>query len=311
MPASRSLDRLPGGSNLLSWRGLRPSAPSIPIESSPLPNPERGFSVLVSMDTPPPPDSRFPEKVYLDNLPVIQEIIAHSARRFTPEDAKDFSQTVMVRLIEDDYRVLREFKGRSSLRTYLATAIKRMLLDYQNHLWGKWHPSAEAKRLGPTAVWLERLRYRDKLSFEEACRVILGEDPEVSRANLEIFEAKIAARIPRHLVGEEHLESEADPKLRPDEILEAKELAGLSRRVLGILFVCINLLDPEARVLFWLSQELSVAGIARVQKVDQKPLYRRLDKIHRQLEKELARRGVRRQDIEEILRRLRPDFLDF
>jgi RNA polymerase sigma factor (sigma-70 family) len=263
------------------------------------------------MDTPPPPNGRSPETVFLENLPVIEEIIAHSARRFTPQDAKDFSQTVMVRLIEEDYRVLREFKGRSSLRTYLATAIKRMLLDYQNHLWGKWHPSAEAKRLGPTAIWLERLRYRDKLSFEEACRVILGEDPEVSRANLEIFEAKIASRIPRHMVGEEHLESEADPKLRPDERLEAKELAGLSRRVLGILLFCINLLEPEERTLLWLSQELSVAEIARVQKTDQKPLYRRLKKIYWKLERGLERRGVRRQNIEEILRRLRPDFLDF
>jgi RNA polymerase sigma factor (sigma-70 family) len=263
------------------------------------------------MDTPPPPDSRPPEKVFLENLPVIQEIVAHSARRFSPQDGEDFSQTVMIRLIEEDYRILREFKGRSSLRTYLAIAIKRMLLDYQNHLWGKWHASAVAKRLGPTAMWLERLRYRDKFSFEEACRVILGEDPEISRANLEIFEAKIKDRIPRHMVGEEHLESEADPTPGPHQQMEDKEVARLSRRVLGVLFACINLLDPEARVLFWLSQELSVAEIARVQKVDQKPLYRRLDKIHRQLEKELARRGVRRQDIEEILRRLRPDFLDF
>ena len=263
------------------------------------------------MNTPFPPDRRSLEKVFLENLPVIREIIAHCARRFSPQDAEDFSQAVMARLIEEDYRILREFKGRSSLRTYLATAIKRMLLDYQNHLWGKWHPSAEAKRLGPTAMWLERLRYRDKLSFEDACRVILGEDPEVSRANLEIFEAKIAARIPRHFVGEEHLKSEADQKPRPDERLEAKELAGLSRRILAVLLFCINLLDSEERTLLWLTQELSVAEIARVQKADQKPLYRRLVKIYRKLEKELARRGVRRQDIEEILRRLRPDFLDF
>jgi hypothetical protein len=92
------------------------------------------------MDTPPPPDSRPPEKVFLENLPVIQEIVAHSARRFSPQDGEDFSQTVMIRLIEEDYRILREFKGRSSLRTYLAIAIKRMLLDYQNHLWGSGMP---------------------------------------------------------------------------------------------------------------------------------------------------------------------------
>jgi RNA polymerase sigma factor (sigma-70 family) len=273
--------------------------------------PDKGSTSKSPMPPSPPHDGRPPKEIFLENLPVIREIIAHCARRFSPQDGEDFSQTVMARLIEEDYRILREFKGRSSLRTYLATAIKRMLLDYQNHLWGKWHPSAEAKRLGPTAVWLERLRYRDKLSFEEACRVILGDDPEVSRANLELFEAKIAARIPRHFVGEEHLESEADKKLRPDERLEAKELAGLSRRVFGVLFVCIKLLDPEDRTLLWLRQELSVAEIARVQTVDQKPLYRRLVKIYWKLEKELGRRGVRRQEIEEILRRLRPDFLDF
>ena len=263
------------------------------------------------MDTPPPTDSRPPEKIFLENLPVIREIIAHSARRLSRQDGEDFSQTVMVRLIEEDYRIFREFKGRSSLRTYLAIAIKRMLLDYQNHLWGKWHPSAEAKRLGPTAIWLERLLYRDKLSFEEACRVILGEDPEVSRANLELFRAKLAVRIPRHMVGEEYLESEADTKLRPDERLEAKELAVLGRRVLRTLFTCISLLDPEERTLLWLKLELSVAEIARLRKVDQKPLYRRLVKIYWKLERELARRAVRRQEIEEILRRLRSGFLDF
>jgi hypothetical protein len=57
------------------------------------------------MDTPLPPESRPPEEVFLENLPVIREIIAHCARRFSHQDGEDFSQTVMTRLIEEDYRV--------------------------------------------------------------------------------------------------------------------------------------------------------------------------------------------------------------
>src|SRR5579872_3437548 len=240
VPTSRSLDRLPGASNLFSRRGLGPSLPSIPIESSPIPDPERGFSVLVPMDTPPPPDSRQPEKVFLENLQVIREIIAHCSRRFSPQDGEDFSQTVMVRLMEEDYRILREFRGRSSLRTYLAIAIKRMLLDYQNHLWGKWHPSAEAKRLGPVAMLLERLLYRDRFSFDEACREIQGKNPNLTREMLEALAAKLPPRIPRRFVGEEQLDAEADREMRPDERLEEKERGRIGRRVWGTVLQCIK-----------------------------------------------------------------------
>jgi len=263
------------------------------------------------MDTPPPPDSRQPEKVFLENLQVIREIIAHCSRRFSPQDGEDFSQTVMVRLMEEDYRILREFRGRSSLRTYLAIAIKRMLLDYQNHLWGKWHPSAEAKRLGPVAMLLERLLYRDRFSFDEACREIQGKNPNLTREMLEALAAKLPPRIPRRFVGEEQLDAEADREMRPDERLEEKERGRIGRRVWGTVLQCIKARPPEDQVLLWLRLELSVAEIARLRQLEQKPLYRRLDKIYSELRNDLSRHGVRRQEIEAIFGRLQPGFLDF
>jgi RNA polymerase sigma factor (sigma-70 family) len=300
--APRNLERFSGGSKPFSRSGLHPRMPSTPVESPPSLGLKRESRVLVPRaPTPPPSSGRPPEEVFLENLPVIREIISHCGRRFSPQDAEDFSGTVMCRLIEYDYKVIREFRGRSNFRTYLTVAIKRMLLDYQNHLWGKWHYSAEAKRLGPIAMRLEALLYRDWYSFDEACRVILGKDPKISRQELEALEAKLPYRIPRRFVGVEPLETEADRQPGPHERAEAKERGIVSRRVFGIVHQCIKALPPEDQVLVWMRMELSVANIARLRRVDQKPLYRRLDKIYEKLQKDLARHGVRRQDIEAIL----------
>jgi hypothetical protein len=54
-----------------------------------------------------------------------------------------------LKLIENDYRILRSFEGLASLGTYLTTVIARLFLDFQIHEWGRWRPSAAATRLGP------------------------------------------------------------------------------------------------------------------------------------------------------------------
>ena len=68
--------------------------------------------------------------------------------------------------------MLRRFEGRSSLTTYITVVVQRLFLDRRNRLWGKWRPSAEARRLGPTAVLLERLVSRDGWSAEQALETL-------------------------------------------------------------------------------------------------------------------------------------------
>src|SRR4051812_47207016 len=64
---------------------------------------------------PKPPDGLSPEQIFLGHQRLIEDVIAHCCRRsrFQPEEAKDFGQEVMVKLIEDDYAVFRLFEGRS------------------------------------------------------------------------------------------------------------------------------------------------------------------------------------------------------
>src|SRR5207247_4910890 len=104
-------------------------------------------------------------------------------------DAEDFASTVKLRLIEDDYEVLARFEGRSSLKTYLTVVVNRFYLDYQTQRFGKWRSSAEARRLGPVALRLEVLLYRDGLTFEEASGV-LRTDMRVTDSVEALYEMK-------------------------------------------------------------------------------------------------------------------------
>ena len=87
-------------------------------------------------------------------------------------EQEDFAGFVHLRLIEDDYAILRKFQKRSSLRTYLAAVIERLSLDFCVEKWGRWRPSAMAERLGPVAIVLERLVTRDGHTLEEAIEII-------------------------------------------------------------------------------------------------------------------------------------------
>ena len=68
---------------------------------------------------------------------------------------------VKLRLVENDYAVLRAYEARSKFETFISIVVQRMALDFRIHMWGKWHASAEAKRLGPLAIRLEELLLRN------------------------------------------------------------------------------------------------------------------------------------------------------
>jgi RNA polymerase sigma factor for flagellar operon FliA len=140
-----------------------------------------------------------PEKLLLESLPDLERISAFVCRRSSVlgADAEDFHSWVRLRLIENDYAILRKFEARSTLRTYLAVVVQRLMLDYRNHQLGKWRPSAEAKRLGEVAVGLEMLLHRDRRSVDEAIATTEARHAEVSRAEIEAILRRLPQRAPR------------------------------------------------------------------------------------------------------------------
>ncbi len=114
------------------------------------------------------------QRLLIDHLNLVDQIVRTSGRHrhLSAVEQDDFSSFVKLRLVEDDYAVLRKFQGRSSLWTYLSAVIERLSLDFCAERWGRWRPSKMAERLGPIAIILERLVHRDGHTVEEAMEIV-------------------------------------------------------------------------------------------------------------------------------------------
>ena len=240
-----------------------------------------------------------PERTFLDNIAVIDRILGVIARRHAlPQaDAEEFASWARARMIDGNYAVIRKFGGRSSLSTYLSVVIGNLFLDYRNSIWGRWRPSAAAQRLGPIGIRIEELLYRDGYSLREAVGVL--QSGGVALSDTEI--ARLAAKIPqRERANEVGLEKADIALLAADP-----PTSGSDERVqvVGAIRELITQLPDEEQVIvrmrFW--DDISVADIARTLRIDQKPLYRRLESIQKQLRTALVSRGIDESLVADIL----------
>src|SRR5215204_662680 len=145
------------------------------------------------------------EAFFLSNLTLIDQVVASVARRhrLMSADVEDFRSTVYVRLIQNDYAALRKYEGRSSLRTYLTSVIGRLLLDQRNSTWGKWRPSAAARRGGELAIHLEKLTL-EGVGFEHACDMLeSARGQAIDRRTLRDIFDRFPRRARRSFVAEE------------------------------------------------------------------------------------------------------------
>jgi RNA polymerase sigma factor for flagellar operon FliA len=245
-------------------------------------------------------------QLFLHHLPLIERVAMHACRRrgFGREETQDFVSHVKVKLIEDEYAIIRKFQGKSSIETYLTVVINRLFLDHLNQRWGKWRPSEEAKRLGPLAIQLDRLLHRDRLPLSEAIEILLTNyRVEVTRQELEDLAAKLPSRPPRpEEVVDEVAQGDVPTKeLSPDDRLRALEGRTRLEEILEMVKEVLAQLPAEDALLAQMSCEFKISEIARRLHLEQKPLYRRLEKILKALRQELERRGVRPDEIGGLL----------
>ncbi|TDI48253.1 MAG: sigma-70 family RNA polymerase sigma factor, partial [Acidobacteria bacterium] len=69
--------------------------------------------------------------------PLVGGVIARACRHSTlsAQDREDFRCFAWIKLIEKDYRRLRQFRGAGSFRTYLARVVTRLLMDFRDQFW--------------------------------------------------------------------------------------------------------------------------------------------------------------------------------
>lgn len=247
-----------------------------------------------------------PEETFLAHLPLIERVARHTCRRhhLAAQDAEEFESALKLKLISDDYAAIRKFEGRSSLPTFLTAVIQHYFLDYLDHLWGRWRPSAEARRLGPVAVQLERLLTAESLPLGEACEQLrTNRRVGMSIAELEDLAARLPARSARRFAGEEVLAALPALTGHADDLVDLSERDRLRSRIQGALANALATLPSEDRLILRMNVQegRTVSSIARALRLDAKGLYRRLEQVRRDLRRSLVGQGVQAGDVETLL----------
>jgi len=238
-----------------------------------------------------------PEALFRSNLAVVDRVVREVCRgRLRTDEMEDFASSVRVALMEKDYAILRRWEGRSSLAGYLSVVIRRLLEDRRDRELGRWHSSAEATRMGPGGVLLEKLLLRDGRTFDEALPLVRQLEPERSADDFRSMAARFPRRQPRlRAVDLEAAEEIALPQRdRADDLLLIGETRLLSQRASDAVRRAIaEWPDEDAMIIrFRFGSSMAIADIARMLRIPQRPLYRRIEALLVRLRKALAAAGV-------------------
>ncbi|HXH41697.1 MAG TPA: hypothetical protein VNN08_23940 [Thermoanaerobaculia bacterium] len=239
-----------------------------------------------------------PRQVLEHNLELIDRIVRRVCQRggVAAGDVDDFASMVKLALVENDYAILRRYEGRSSLATYLAIIAQRQLADHRERMHGRWRPSREAQRLGERAVLIEDLVGRQHRSVDEAMPIIRSVDASITRNEVVEIADRLQQRTPRPrevpLPAEDAVPLPAADRADNDTL--DRELRDVSRRAGTLLRETMAAWSAPDRMLVRLRFEssLTIADIARLMDVPQRPLYRRLESLLEGLRTVLLTAGI-------------------
>jgi len=248
--------------------------------------------------TPAPGDSGTRGRALLEtHYPLIQKKLHHLSRRSgLPEhEGEEFRSWTIVRLVEDDYRILASWEGRSTFPTFLTVVLTNLMRDYRIHIWGKWRPTAAAKKQGKEAMLLEQLCGRDGLSFDEAVERMWTEHGiTLSRAELEKIGASLTPRLEKRRVGEEEL-LRIPIDGRVESRVEETERSRTEEQLRVLLTPLLQSLSAEDRLLlklhYW--DGLSMAAISPLLGRPQRELYSVRDKCLKMIRRNLEAAGLK------------------
>lgn len=235
-----------------------------------------------------------PRQLLEQNLPLIQQVVTVVCRRrcVFGADAEDIRQEVLLKLAENDCAALAGFRGDSSLETFVTVVTTRICIDEIRRRRGRWRPSTISQRLGYPGIVLEELVYRDGLSYEEAAAKLLAEGVVRSREELDEIWPQIPPHPVRTFIPEEDA-PEAATTDDPERQAQAREREERERRRQTAMKESLSGLPAEDQliVLRLFYDGRTVAEVARELGMDQRPLYRRRDKLLELLRRELEKRG--------------------
>lgn len=242
--------------------------------------------------------------LYSEHADTIESVLAYTrrAQRLSADDGDEFSSWARLKLLEDDCAILKKFRGLSTFKTFLVTVIQRLFLDWRIKEWGKWRPTADARRLGPVAIELERLVLRDRIEFEQAAETLISKGIATSREECDRAWSALPRRPARQRAGEQALDAMPAASASRDQIDVDAQLASAGR-ARAALADALPSLSPQEQLIIRLRFQdgITVARIAQLIGEEQKPLYRRIEQILGRLRATLTAAGITADQVRELL----------
>jgi hypothetical protein len=186
----------------------------------------------------------------------------------------------------------------------MTTVVQRLYFQWRVQMWGKWRPSAEAKRLGEKAITLERMLTRDGFTYGEALETLTTGNRAYTREEVEAIYLRLPERMPRPVLVPS-VAPEAAPTVDPEKELFTADRRKTARAAAVAIDEAIGGMDPESQVIlrmrFWNNRK--VPEIATALRIEAKRLYKRIDRLLETLRAALEEAGIDRETISDLLDR--------
>jgi RNA polymerase sigma factor (sigma-70 family) len=223
--------------------------------------------------------------------------------RLKPEETEEFASEVKLRLVEEDYRILRVFTGKSSIETYLTTVVANMVRDMIRERDGRWRPSEEAKRLGEVAERIEELIYRFRYPFHEAHQILttnFGFTISEKDARDIYFKLKIREGRPVSVSTDEEFH---DGRGTPETEMIASEQNLLEQRIGNIIDVLRGQLSATDRLMLKMAFEdnLKLTVVAEQLHLTRADVDRRIREILTIFKRGILQQGINYNEVRELI----------
>lgn len=244
-----------------------------------------------------------PTDPYSEQSETIEAVLAHACRRhrLTHDAGDEFSSWARLRLIENDYAIIRKFRGQSSFRTFLHAVVLRKFLDWRNQQWGRWRPTAVARKLGPVAIELERMVLRDRRHYDEAVQALLSTGVVSARDECDLAWAQLRRLPPREVTDADGLQDLPAPINQYAHV----DFSDLPQRVLRLgtaLTGALQSLGDQDQIILRMDvlDDFTAKQIGAALALEAKPLYRRIEQIKARLGVFLTSAGLTAEEITDL-----------
>lgn len=242
------------------------------------------------------------------NLSITNDVVRKFCYRhnIAGDDADEYNSHVYEKLLEDDCRKIREFKGGSSYKTYITVVISRILID-RIRSGRRWKPSQKAMDMGEDAVILEELIYRRNYSFEQAYSTLTtNHGSSISRDRayeiVTLLQRRyVRSKRPRVVELVDNISDNRDTA--PDMVVVNKEISKKKDRLENVIKEIREFLSNEERLLLRMRFEgnIKISEIARVLKRERNYVDKKLKKIFVEFREDLLSRDISIDDVKDII----------